>query len=221
MKLLVLLPALLLLLLNSCGVQIQKRLYRDGFYISTSHHKSSPQTRTVAEQTPLHAAYAETTGANIDGPADSATPAFAQNKVDSSVAFTANSRDELNRPAEKIEALPAPNERYVDDELVKIEKLNKNGKALLSASIIVFPLAFLTLSVALVFSLLALAKIRRLILEENTTPDQEARLAKEKRRARITAWMSGLVLLVLIAGIIIFFSTVVFSLGAGPIQLGL
>lgn len=213
----------ILVLLSSCGINVQKRLYRDGFYVATLH--KSPDRSAICL---THSKTAEVTCDHVAQNADDSIPQdLSKKSAEDHPALLQDST--IEKPFELLEVNKMENHKIKSqssvyapqNEIRKIERLNNDATACLKASILVFPIAFLTLSGALIMSLIALRKIRKLTRAGRIPTDQEKNLANQKHRARKTAWISGAILMLLLIGFIIFFCVSGPLINAGNIPIGL
>jgi hypothetical protein len=213
MKTLPLLIVTFFMLASSCGIHIEKRLYRDGFYVSVPHEHS----RSASEPTSADAIVAEHSPDNID--------TIRLPLAEHSLQTAELSRDTTEHtPAVSNFSLPlittppvlAEDTAYTEtpgEEIASIAKLQKNASAFLKSSLLVFPLAFLTLFIAFILSLVMLAKIRK--LRSATLNEQEQSELQRYRRSAIKILVISLLCMtaILAAAVLLFMSVPLSPLG--------
>jgi hypothetical protein len=206
MKPLLFITALALTLLTSCGVSVQKRLYRDGFYITTNHKSHNPSVISSPETKAVEGTLDDVAQKAVDSVPVLVPKKSLENQSEFSYEFaTADTPEKFESPVSTTDQYSPPT-KTSEEKIAKIEKLNKDARAFLKASILVFPIAFLTLSIAFILSLIALSKIRKLARNVDLRVDEQSQLAKHKKRARKTLLISGIILVMVLTAFIIFFS---------------
>lgn len=212
------------LTLSSCGFHIEKRLYRDGFYVSGSGHN-----RSEINSGPFDAR----SGENLCGDgiplydssgsvttAESVTeqqPVSRESMTGSAGSQTTFSFMNRENPVDDSTTSTSRKAQTTDEKMASIGKLAGTTKALLKCSLIVFPLAFVTLLATLIISVVLLSKIRKLQRSSVLDEEQKAQLKKHKRAGRLALILSIVFLLLIAAAGLILLSQSASMISPGPI----
>jgi hypothetical protein len=202
--------ALVLLLFTSCSLHIQKRLYRDGFYISTNQHATEAKTKQLPAETVTHRAAllsATDTAAWHERASCDSTCSCTQEEISREAISFPVEQEERFTPGEiKSQQQPASDSlkkssrtpKTTDEEITAIRKLNRTAVAFMACSILVFPLAPITLLTAMIVSIVALNRIRRLRRTANLSAEQSAQVSTYRTNAFFAFFLSLMILLIIL-----------------------
>lgn len=198
MKITLSLLVALIVTLSSCGIHIQKRLYRNGFYVSTHDSReaqpASPNEKSVTLQ-PVPSVIVPDT--SVDEP-----DRIAMTDEDSAVtpaviaADTLRDNDEQQPAREPVVSVQkeSPPEEVPATEMERTRTLYIVSIAILCSWLILSPLSIIA---SLVLSLIILKRIRMLRAGYSPTSNQQVQLEKY-RTFQVIALIAALVALALI-----------------------
>lgn len=187
--------ALLLLMtaLSSCGVHIQKRLYRDGFYITRSEnhpevpkHLDSGAVEQPDDSIPLPDVKLQTAAAAITNTRETGVVPPPQLHTAEATVLPMR-EDSLRLP----DGEPSPD--TVDQQIADLHKLDVATKISLLLWLTIIGGA-IGIPAAFVLSLITLIRIKRLKREHTLSEKQLAETEKVRRHARAVLWISSIML---------------------------
>lgn len=189
----------LLVCLTSCGVHLQKRLYRNGFYISNSNHGAAGGTTIaspVNESESVPEMSYDDTAVKSDQPeANSADQPDSCMRAVSSVAQSDETTSVVpgHDSASTTSSPPEETRKTTEQEIETIRKLDLASKiTLLSCFTIV--LAIIAVPAVLVLSIIILNKIKKLKRDHVLTEEQQNQIEKIRSHQAVALGVSIFVL---------------------------
>jgi hypothetical protein len=189
--------------LSSCGMRIQNRLYRDGFYVSRSgdqaeipKYVSSPGVILIQspDSTSLHGLMPQSSSVAAADTVETLT-ALRATISPSAITKISPKRDTLNFPVQE------PSPKTVDQQITDLHKLDVATKISLLLWLTIIGSA-IGIPAAFVLSLITLIKIKRLKREHPLSEKQLAATEKIRRHARAVLWISSILIALLLVALI-------------------
>lgn len=205
--------------LSSCGIHIEKRLYRNGFYIISSKHRQAEDVTTgesVSGMQYASASVAPDTSIDetdrISTTTENKDVATAAVPVPADTIHTDNERQPVNETSVTERKQESPPDEVPAAEMESIRQLYIASIAVLVAWLILSPLSTIA---SLVLALIVLKRIRMLKAMYSPTENQQVQLEKYRSFEVITLTASivvlGLTILVLALFLAFFFGALTFG----------
>lgn len=191
--------------LSSCGVHIQKRLYRNGFYISTnSHREAEPAThrekitaeQPIAEEIVPDTSIYETDRVSTFKETQPVAPAAVITDT-----VPANEEQTVNEPVVTQRKQESPPDAVPAVEMESLRQLYIASIVVLIAWLILSPLSTI---VSLVLALIMLKRIQSLKEMYSPTDNQQVQLEKYRSFEMITLIASIVVLALTVLAVALF-----------------